>query len=352
MKIKIYCLLIMPLFLVSCWEKSEPKTYIRPVKVANVESLAFYEKDFVGVVSAGEYVDLAFRVSGLILKTYAEAGTNVRTGQILAELDPSDLNLRVDASRASFETASSIIERNKKLLAKGAISQQDYEMSTAQYSNAKSEYEYNVNQLNYSKLRAPYGGSIEKKYVEQYQKINTGEPIYKLINPDILEIDFTLPENDVVLINSNKRISVEFDNHKGVYFNAEIKDVVQASTGGSGIPVTLRIKDERFSPKKLEVKAGFSCRVKLIIENTSADKNFTFVPITAIFTERKSNNDNRYVWIYNSADKTVSRRQVKTNVLIGKDLIVVESGIQTGEQVVTAGVQSIEEGQTVNILNN
>lgn len=336
----------------SCWKKSEPAKFIRPVTLSDVTSLSSYDKDFVGVVSAEQYTNFAFRVGGLINKTYVTEGAFVKKGQLMAELDPSDFVLQLESDKAQLVTTKSILDRNARLLEKQAISTQDYEIAQSNYLKAKSAYEYTKNQLEYTKLRAPFSGSIEKKFVENYQKVQPGEPIYKLINPDVLEIKFTLPESDVNILRAENKIDyfVEFDNLRGKLFSAKLKDAVDASVDGAGIPVTLSITDKSFNPQTNNVKAGFACKVKVLIDNQSFVKSFCKIPLTAIFTDAQQQGKS-FVWIYEPKSSTVSRREITNAGLLGNEDVVISSGLVAGDRIVVAGVYQIVQGQKVTVLN-
>ena len=90
-------------------------------------------------------------------------------------LDSLVTKLDYDAKRASFQKASSQMQRAEKLLAKNAISMQEFETTQASYTNAKSAFENAQNTLNDTKLRAPFDGFIQKKYVENYQRVQPGQ---------------------------------------------------------------------------------------------------------------------------------------------------------------------------------
>lgn len=351
MKIRLLALLLLPVITQSCWKSPTPVSFVRPVKLASVQSLLSYDKDFVGVVSAEQYTNLAFRVQGQITKIFINEGSFVKRGELLAELDPSDLALDAEANKAQYISSKSILERNERLLAKQAISTQDVEIANANYQKAKSAYEYAKNQLSYSKMYAPFSGSIEKKYVENFQKVQSGETIFKLINPNVLEVKFTLPETDVNISKAAAQFYIEFDNFRGENFSAKIKEVVDASVDGAGIPITLTITDPKFIPEKYNVKAGFACRIKVVIKDESAIHEYMTVPITAVFAEDNNKSD-KFLWVYNPGNSTIQKRLVETSGLMGTDNIIIKSGVTPGEQVVTAGVYQLVDNQTVTVLLN
>lgn len=351
MKIKLLSLLTISVILTSCWEEPQVKTFVRPVKLAAVQSLNAYDKDFVGVVSAEQYTNLAFLVQGQITKIFINEGSFVKKGQLLAEVDPADMLLKLEADKAKYQSTKSILERNERLLEKEAISVQDVEIARANYLQAKSAYDYSMNQLSYAKLHAPFSGSVEKKFVETYQKVQAGEKIFKIINPDVLEVNFTLPETDANIVYAKSKYFIEFENFRGDLFAADIKEVVDASVDGAGIPVTLKITDSRFKPEKYNIKAGFACRVRVQIDNPAQIQQYMTVPVSAVFAETTDANG-KYVWVYDQAASTVVKRAVVVDGLMGANQVIVTSGVSSGDKVVVAGVYQLVDNQKVTVLNN
>lgn len=334
---------------VSCGgKKGNYQDIARPVRIVKVESLGAMQKMYTGVVGAEEYSKLAFKVSGPLVEMNVDAGQKVKKGMVIAAVDPLDYNLQYEANKAAYITAQSQLERNKKLLAMQAISKQDYEIAEANYVKAKSAYETSANTLADTKLRAPFDGFVEQKYVENYQKVQPGESIIKLVNPDKLEVSFILPEINVRLTREAMQVAVEFDTYKGKWFKAKVKEFVDASPDGSGIPVRLAIVDTAFRQDIYNIYPGFSCKVKLSIENTTGD-GYT-VPLSAVFKDLKS--DETSVWLYDGSAGTVKRQKVVTDQLFGSNEVQVISGLKADDVIVVAGVNYITEGQKVAVVNN
>ncbi|MDD6209409.1 MAG: efflux RND transporter periplasmic adaptor subunit [Bacteroidales bacterium] len=338
------------LALAGCRQKETPvNEKLRPVKVMRVENFGQLSKYYSGVVTPEEFSDLAFVMSGTLINVNVDAGDKVKKGQVVATLDPQDFILQLDADKANYETTKSILERYRILLDKEAISRQDYEMTQAKYSQARSAYEYSQKQLRDTKLRAPFDGFIARKYVENYQKVQAGQSVVSLVNPDKILVQFTLPENNLLMQNvRNTNLYVEFDNYKGELFKAKIKDLVEASPDGSGLPVTLRIVDRRFNLKKYPVAVGFSCRVVLDVDNR-AEENAYVLPLSAVFLDKQDNEES--VFIYNPATSQVERREVKVERLVNDGQVVVSEGIEPDELIVIAGVYALVDGQKVRVLN-
>lgn len=345
---------LIPVFvlaaLVSCSQPPVKEQGPRPVKLAEVTSLNVVEKSFSGVVSPDQFSDLAFKMSGPLISLKVDEGQKVRTGQVVAEIDPQDFKWEYEAKKASFQTAEAQLQRAAKLLSKQAISKQEYESTEAAHSNAQAAFEYAQNQLEQTKLRAPFDGFIQKKYVENYQKVQAGQGIVCLINPSKLQIQYTMPETNITYFSTPYTIYVEFDNYRGMKFKAKVKEYVEASPDGSGVPVYLYIDDADFSLSKYKVAVGFSCRVILNIESGSFNEGAVLIPLSAIVAGESDTN--KYVFAYNSQTQKVERRKIVEKELLGKDNVVVTEGLKAGDQVVSAGATRLVDGQQVKVLTD
>lgn len=345
---------LIPVFvlaaLVSCSQPPVKEQGPRPVKLAEVTSLNVVEKSFSGVVSPDQFSDLAFKMSGPLISLKVDEGQKVRTGQVVAEIDPQDFKWEYEAKKASFQTAEAQLQRAAKLLSKQAISKQEYESTEAAHSNAQAAFEYAQNQLEQTKLRAPFDGFIQKKYVENYQKVQAGQGIVCLINPSKLQIQYTMPETNITYFSTPYTIYVEFDNYRGMKFKAKVKEYVEASPDGSGVPVYLYIDDADFSLSKYKVAVGFSCRVILNIESGSFNEGAVLIPLSAIVVGESDTN--KYVFAYNSQTQKVERRKIAVKELVGKDNVVVTEGLKAGDQVVSAGATRLVDSQQVKVLTD
>ena len=342
--------LITTLVITSCGhKKGEDPPLIRPVKTATVSSQSVIHKDFSGMVEAVEYVKLAFRVSGQIINLPVVEGQRVRKGQLIAAIDPRDIALQYAADKATYETAAAQVERNKRLLGRKAISLQEYEISVANYQKAKSAYELSSNNMRDTKLSAPFDGSIEKRLVENYQRVNSGESIVQLVNTQKLRIKFTIPDDYLYLLRAKDvTFKVEFDTYKGKIFNARLEEYLDISTDGTGIPVTIIIDDPTFDRSIYDVKPGFTCNIKLASDIAPfIEEKMMNIPLSAVFGE--SGDKKTYVWIINN-DK-VSRREVTVYSPTGEANLLISKGVKPGETIVIAGVHQLVEGQTIKVIN-
>ncbi len=344
---KIYTLALAVTFVItSCGQKKgKETTSVRPVKTAVVSSQPVILKDFSGMVEAVEYVQLAFRVGGQIINLPVVEGQKVKKGQLIAAIDPRDISLQYAADKAAYETAVAQMERNKRLLGRQAISRQEYEISVANYQKAKSAYEFSANNMRDTKLTAPFDGSIEKRLVENYQRISSGEGIVRLVNTRKLRIKFTVPDDYLYLLrDKDATFKVEFDSYKGKVFNAKLEEYLDISTDGTGIPVTITINDPAFDRTVYDVKPGFTCSIRLASDITPfIEEKLMNVPLSAVFGDSESKRT--YVWVVKGGK--VSRREITVYSPTGEANLLISKGLQPDETIVTAGVYQLTDGQRI-----
>ena len=316
---------------------------VRPVKVYRTESLGSVNKNFAGMSVADDISNLAFRESGQIVKMNVSEGQSVEKGAVIAEINSREFVLRMEADKATFLTAQSQMERNKRLLEKQAISRQDFETADAAYVRARTAYDNSKNILSDTRLIAPFAGAVEKVYVDNYQRVQAGEPVIRLVNPVTRSVKFTMPESGLTTLKSSEvSFTVQFDSYPSVAFDALLKEYVQSSTQASGISVTLTLDGENLS--RYNIAPGMSCTINLRVDNPDR-RDVTAVPLTALF----SRDGQEYVWVLD-ADRRVELHEVTLGELFGTDMVIIQSGLNPGQEVVTAGVYRLVPGESVKIL--
>lgn len=345
MKLKILYPLLAAAALYGCGNRdkqpaSEP---VRPVKVYRTESLGSINKNFAGMSTADDMANLAFREPGQIIKVNVREGQSVKKGTLIAEINPREYLSQMEADKATYLTAQSQMERNKRLIEKQAISRQDYEAAEAAYVRARSAYDNSRNILSDTKLIAPFSGAVEKLFVDNYQRVQAGEAVLRLVDPKTTTVKFTMPESGLQTLKiSGITFSVQFDNYPGVTFSARLKEYVQSSTQASGITVALTLDGPNL--EKYSIAPGMACTANLRVDIPDR-RDLTGVPLTAVF-ERDGK---KYVWVVNDRDEA-ELQEVTLGDLYGTDMVAVSKGLSPDQTVITAGVYRITAGEKVKIL--
>jgi len=344
---KLFLFFSCCLLLISCGKKEQTQTEtVKPVKVVSAQSMEVITKSYAGIVQSDQMSNLAFKVSGQIVNLAVEEGDCVKKGQVIADIDVRDFKLQYEVNRSAYVTAKAQYERFKRLLDKEAVSQQDYEIAETNYDKAKAALENAQNVLDDSHLVAPFDGTIERKMVENYQRVNVGEPIVRLVNTSKLYVSFNMADYNLsVLRYGRPQFSVCFNSINDVYYKASVRQFTDISIDGSGIPVSLWIDDPTFK-KQMVIKPGFSCDVKVDFYFTDTH-GAVVVPISSIFVNSITGKDN--VWVVQN--DTLVAREVIVSTLEAQDKISVLSGLKAGDQVIVAGAVTLVEGQEVKVVN-
>ncbi|MBR2169610.1 MAG: efflux RND transporter periplasmic adaptor subunit [Alistipes sp.] len=306
----------------------------------------YIERDFAGMATADDAVNLAFKISGQIMSVDVSKGDYVRKGELLARLDPRDVELQKAADRSQFERAKSQYERMQRLLDHEAVSQQEYESARAQYVQAQSAYENSKDLLSETNLRAPFGGVIERTYVDTYQRVQSGQTILRLVNPMSTTVEFTMPEKSLpLLFDSTIRFSVIFDNIPNRQFVARLDTYAKTSSDASGFPVSLKI--ERDEAERYRISPGMTCQVMMHTQGKGARQSTLVVPLSAIYAPASGG---EYVWRVTS-DGRVKLSPVTLGEVYGRDMVSITSGLAAGAEIVTAGVYKLRDGDIVKPIN-
>ncbi len=353
-KSQIYLLLsIFIITLSSCTsEQGETKAeVIRPAKMTIVgDPLAGAQRIYPGEVEAGNRSEQAFRVTGKLVKLPAKAGMKVKQGQLLAQLDPTDFQLRVDEQQARFDLAQVQYNRTETLVKQQLIPKSDFDKAKSNLLSAKADLKLAKANLSYTELRAPFDGRISKVNVKNHENIPQNSIVLIIQTTDNIDIAFNLSENIISRLkkrSKNKAMpKVIFDSHPGKIYEASVKEFdIEADPQTRSYKVTLTMP----SPQEFIAFPGMSVNVHIDftkISNTSATK--LEVPVEAVFSPEDSALKSRsyMVWKVNKNTMQAQRTQVSVGQ-INSLAIEITSGLQSGDQIITAGVNFIKEGQKV-----
>ncbi len=361
--VKAVCLLFAAtLLLGGCAEEQAPeKEIIRPVRAAKVADPGQLKgRKWPGRASATQEVELSFRVAGPLITLPVNIGDVVKQGDIVARIDPRDfeVNVRniqgqVERAQATLRRASSDLARLEKIYKEdpGATSEaaidrarQIRDSARAEVHSIKASVTSAKDQLAYTYLKAPFDGIVVTKYVENFEDVRAKAPVMRILDDSRIEMVINIPESLIALAPNIEKVWAEFDPFPGVEIEGSIKEVgTEASETTRTYPVTL-IMDQ---PENVKILPGMAGKAWGQIKDR-ADISAIQVPISATFTETEGGKT--YVWIIDEGSSAVSRRAVETGELVDVG-IEINSGLEPGEWVATAGVHFLEEGQKVRILS-
>lgn len=335
---------------------------VKPVKVLTIgEREEGAQRALPGTVVAGEKGELGFRVAGQITEFLVKEGEDVTKGQVLARLDTSDyltvlrnLESQLDGALASRNEARLNFERNSELLKSDTISRATYDAAKSSYENAvalASGLEQQIRQarlnLSYTKLQAPFTGSVAATYLKSFEQVQAQQPVLLLEDVSTLDIEVDVPEFMYVLYKNYEDLLslpvpvARFEAFQGREFPLTLKEVQTTPNPRTG---TYLVTFSMEKPQDLSLSSGMTAEVQMTLPPTVTSQGVV-VPINAVFG---GEGQSKFVWVL-SDTMTTHKRAVEVGEMRGR-FIVLTDGVATGEKVVTAGVHYLQEGQKVRIL--
>jgi RND family efflux transporter MFP subunit len=293
-----------------------------------------------------------------VQRVAVKVGDAVRTGQLIAELDPRDYDLQMQEAKAALEQAqaqarntASNYERVRALYENRNASRNDLDAARAADESAKAavesstkRYELAQSQFSYTKLTAPVDGAIATLDCEVNENVKAGDKVAFLTSGGRLEVEVGVPEILISQVREGEQVTVTFDASPGQDFDARVTEVGIASTDRvSTFLVTVLLSSE-----SADIRQGMAAQVAF--DFTSADGRERFVvPPVAVGEDREG----RFVYTVESTDgelAVVRRQTVTTGELTAEGLDILD-GISDGDLLITAGIGRIEDGMTVKLLS-
>ncbi len=345
---------------------SEPeKTVIRPVRAVKVDDVTgLQSRGFPGRARATQEIDLAFRVSGPLITRPVNVGDEVKEGDVVAQIDPRDfeVNLRnvkaqLAEAEAALRRASTDFKRESNIMKKdpGATSQRAVDRAreardrtAATVDSLNASVASAQDQLDDTTLKAPFDGTVVTTFVENFQNVRQKQPVVRILDTSRIEMVVNVPENMITLAPLVRSVAISFDAHPGREFEGRISEIgTEASETTRTFPVTL-IMDQ---PEDVDILPGMAGTARADkLELLEEQEKGVGVPVGAVFTPDTKTES--HVWVIRPTEDdlgVLEQRAVTTGDLTRQGVLVTE-GLSAGEWVVTAGVHSVEEGQTVRIL--
>jgi RND family efflux transporter MFP subunit len=353
----LWIILFGTILFISCGEEEAEEEIIRPVRYMQAYSTGGSRvRIFTGVAQAGMEAKLSFKVTGTVQKVAVLIGDDVKRGQLIAALDPSDYRLQVqqaDAAlaqaRAEARNASSNFERVRTLYESNNISKSSYDAARAATESAKAavrsaEKQFEMAQLKLTRLTAPVSGAIASCLIEVNENVQAGSPVVLLTSGSQIEVNILIPGILISQVKEGSKVTVTFDAIPNKEFTATILEVGVAATGvGTTFPVTVRLDEQDTA-----IRPGMAATVVCRFESKDERERF-MVPSHAVVEDRVG----RFVYVVEPIPDetgygTIHRKAVTVGDLTAEGIEIFE-GISDGELVVTAGVSRITDRQKVKI---
>ncbi len=286
-----------------------------------------------GTILPNESVSLRSEISGLVTKINFKEGQYVTKGTPLVYLNDEELQAqyqRLQYTQKLFETQEN---RQKQLLEREAISQEEYDIALNQFNTALSDIKLVEAQLAKTVIRAPFNGVLGLRLISEGSVIGTQDVITSVVNIDPIKIEFSIPE----------RYSTQVSVGSPIYFSnesttQEVQGTVYAFEPQIDLATrTLKLRAQ--SPNKEgKFLPGMFVKIRFIL---GVQENALMVPAESVIPELSS-----YKVFVVGKDGKAEQRIVEIGTRTDTHVQIL-SGLNEGEQVLTSGLMQVRPGMPI-----
>lgn len=339
-----YISLICLCALSACGNRSNRQSvpHSKTVKTAIVQKASSLSVlQFPGKVKAAHDINLAFRVSGTIESIEVKEGMQVHKGELLARLDPTDYEIQLQATKAEYQQVKGEAERVIALYKENGTTPNDYDKARYGLRQIEAKYRNHQDQLEYTRLYAPFDGFVQKKLFDAHETVGAGMPVLSLISKDTPEVELNIPASEYIRRNSFEKFSCTFDLYPGKNYPLKLLGITEKANANQ--LHTMRLKLDKTSHPL--PSPGMNTMVS--IHYRSETETVYSIPSNAI-GEKKGK---EYVYVYSAKDSSVHCVEVHSLHLSGNGTTFVTSpALKEGDRIVSSGIHHIKEGDKVRIL--
>jgi len=287
-----------------------------------------------GSIDANEQIEVRTEVSGIAEKIYFTEGAKVAKGQVLVKIN--DIELRAQAGQAKTrQTLAAENERRARLLLqKEAISQEEYDIASADFKTAQAQTQLISAQIGKTSIRAPFSGTVGLRNISPGTYVTPETIISTLVNSSQIKITFSIPEKyaSQMKVNSSISFTVAGTDEK---FNAKIyalEPAVEVATR------TLRVRALTDNSQGKLIPGTFA-NVILPLDKIA---DAFMIPTEAIVPVQ----DGKKVFV--SRNGKADEVKVETGTRTDKDIVIL-SGLKAGDTVLTTGVLTLKKETPVKV---
>lgn len=344
MKLKYLSVLIILLAITSCnnnAKKDEPgredKIKVKTVKV--IEKEMVFPVHSSGKLSAKTEQRLSFKTGGIIKRIYVDEGQNVKKGQLLAELNLSEIKARVNLAEQAQGKAERDYKRARNLYKDSVVTLEQLQNAQTSLEIAGSNLEIARFNLKYSTITAPSDGRILKRLMEENEMSGSGSPVFLFGSTDgkwIVRVSLT--DKDIIYIARGDSAVISFDVYQNTNFKAIVSEIGKAADPFTG---TYEVELTIIPDRNRKLISGFIAKVD--IYPSCLKQKYLSVPVDAL---TDYNEINGYVYVVE--DNIAVRKKIEFTKILG-DEVLISSGLKPGSKIITDGLNYISDSTKIEI---
>lgn len=311
-----------------------------PVRVATAGPAAFLSQiRTVGRVEPERSYVLAFKTAGVVSALHVDEGDAIKQGQVLAELDPRDLDAQLREAQEAADKADRELVRIRQLHTKGYTSQAELQDAQAQAKSTRAAARAARSNRDYASIVAPADGVVLQRNVEANGVVAAGAPVMTLSDmSEAFVLSAGLADRDALRVTLGDTAEVSFDAFPDQVFPATVSEIGADADARTG---TFQIK-LKIAANTAPLKSGLVGRAA-ITPSVVASGVAVAIPVDAIL---EGHGDQAIVFVVDPATGAAQRTRISTGRLSG-DLVAVTAGVKVGDQIVVDGAGYLSDGEQV-----
>ncbi len=289
-----------------------------------------------GSIIANESLELKSEANGKIKKITFKEGGRVKQGDLLVQINDEEIRAQIEKQRYMQKLNKDNEYRQRQLLKKEAISQEEYDNALNRLNTTISDIKLLEAQLQKTRVYAPFDGIIGLRYVSNGAYISPATVIATLYNNSPAKIEFAVPSRYSAQISAGKKIRFTIENDTSRVFMGEVYAVEPRINEETR---TLKLRALAANPKGVLLPGQF-VKVDLILDSKA---NALLIPTQAVIPGQSG----QKVFIANRgrakevAIQTGTRMNLKIEVL---------SGLNPGDTVITTGILQLRNDLPIHIV--
>lgn len=329
------------LTIVACKPKEEAPLQVEPVSVTTEiasSSTDYLNKTYVGTIEEHSSTPVSFTGIGQVTRVCVQEGQRVKKGQVIAEMDAAQAKNMLATAEAQMAQANDALDRMKKLHDSGSLPDIKWVEVQSQVAQAKSQLDMAKKNVEDCRIYAPVSGIISSKIVEDGMTAVTSQPIVNILDISSVKVRVAIPEKEIAAIKADTRtiVSIEAIGRSMEGGHVEKCITADATTHTYDIKITLPNGSGELLP-------GMIASVKIQGSSAKDVVSAITLPVRCV---QQSSDGSHFVWIEKGGK--AHRQTVAIGETYG-NRIVITSGLNGGERIITEGYQKVGEGSAVKV---
>ncbi|APQ19212.1 efflux RND transporter periplasmic adaptor subunit [Maribacter hydrothermalis] len=287
-----------------------------------------------GTIEANEQIEIRSEVSGVVEHINFQEGSKVAQGQILFKVNDIELQAQLSKVQTAQKLAAENERRAKLLLEKQAISQEEYDIVSADFQSASAESQLIKAQLSKTMVRAPFSGTIGLRSISKGTYVTPVTPIAKLVNTSKLKLTFSIPEKYSSQVTVGSNLTFTTSDSKAEYEAKvyAIEPEVEIATRTLKMRAIAENKEGKLYP-------GTYANVMLPLEHVD---DALMVPSESLIPVQNGKR------IFISEAGKAKEIDVEIGARTGNEVRVL-TGLKAGDTILTYGVMALKNGTPVKV---